>query len=820
MIRFPLSLVVFLSLALGQLWGQSTVVTGVVWDDTYDESMALSKVYFKGTDKATITDFDGLYRIELTGQKADTLVFESVGYATEYRAVRPGETQTINVGLSEVINELEEAVIEGRENPAFPIIRKSLDRKGQNDLRRLEASYSQESYNRLELYLTSLSEGFKDRKAMKQLREVLGENYLMVDSAGNERLPVYLSETISELHWQMDPQEQKEIVRATRITGVGVSDGSLVSQMVGASFHLYNFYDNWVNILEKEFVSPLAESWRTTYWYILEDSLTSDSQLVYRISFEPKRPSELAFTGTMWIDGQTYGLQRMRVGISPDVNLNWLDTIGFDLTYAQSPGGATFVETSDIEIKLTDLGGATQAVVVHARQENNLMGAGEPFPRKFFDVPIEVDPESQDRTPEYWAEKLGQLTEAEEELFARIDTLKELPVVRSYIEIANTIIYGFKKLGPVEVGPYAYLLALNDIEGVRMRIGLRTNEDFSKKFEVGAFGAYGTKDVRWKGDGYAKWIPSKRRWTEVEWNSRHDLDRLGLTGRLANPLNEAAARWGIQRGGYYHTRHRFSVLRQVSKSLELKVAGQWRFLDPQFDFAYQSGVGERFTSITTSELVIEATYAWHRLYLRNGNRRLDLGPDKGPELKVTYTRGLKGVLGGQFDYNKLDVTIEQDVPMGKLGQAKYVLGGGQVFDPVPYPLLEVHLGNNSPFYNYLAFNLLRPFELVSDRYASFQYIHHFEGLILSRIPVLRRTNWRLVANYSALVGEFNNQNRVLTATDVPQLGGLSETPYMEVGYGIENIFRLLRVQVFHRLTYRDGPDPRNWGVLGTIQLVL
>jgi hypothetical protein len=44
-------------------------------------------------------------------------------------------------------------------------------------------------------------------------------------------------------------------------------------------------------------------------------------------------------------------------------------------------------------------------------------------------------------------------------------------------------------------------------------------------------------------------------------------------------------------------------------------------------------------------------------------------------------------------------------------------------------------------------------------------------------------------------------------------------PYVEVGYGVENIFKFIRVDFIHRLTYRnasstspDEPAPRNFGI--------
>ena len=37
-------------------------------------------------------------------------------------------------------------------------------------------------------------------------------------------------------------------------------------------------------------------------------------------------------------------------------------------------------------------------------------------------------------------------------------------------------------------------------------------------------------------------------------------------------------------------------------------------------------------------------------------------------------------------------------------------------------------------------------------------------------------------------------------------------PYVEMGFGIENIAYVLRVDFLWRVTYRDRPDVKTWGI--------
>jgi hypothetical protein len=127
---------------------------------------------------------------------------------------------------------------------------------------------------------------------------------------------------------------------------------------------------------------------------------------------------------------------------------------------------------------------------------------------------------------------------------------------------------------------------------------------------------------------------------------------------------------------------------------------------------------------------------------------------------------------------------------------------------VPYPILENHLGNGVFLYNQNSYNLMRFFEFVSDRYVGLQYSQHFEGLGFNSIPLIRNLNWRLVGTANVLYGSISNENiNLIPNNNLLETRGLSTTPYVELGYGVENILKFIRVDFIHRVTYLENHIP-------------
>lgn len=843
--RLPILIALFLLFCTGTS-AQSFVIKGRVTDAENNDPIPFANLIVKGTTIGTVCDFDGFFTLKVP-RPIDSLSAIYIGYRMKTRKVQGVQNQTLNFQLKEAGIELKEVVINPGENPAWPILRQVIKHKEFNDKRNL-ISYEFESYNKLEVDIDKLSEKFKKKKIIKKIQNVLDSIGKVTGEDGQPLLPFFVSETISKYYFKNNPPKNKEFIEKTKISGLGSNEGSAVSQIVGSTFQEYNFYRNWLTVVKKEFVSPIADGWKLYYDYLLEDSTkTADGDWIYRIEVSPKRPQDLAFKGTIWINRSDWALTRLDLVITKEANINFIDKIKVQQELMKTSAGPYLPKKNRVTIDIANLSKNWAGMIAKFYTSNIDFVVNRPMASDFYEKPIELADNIHQSDEKFWnTRRHDTLNITEKNIFKMIDTVKKIPAVKTYVEIVNILINGHKRIGNIDYGPYLYTYGWNNVEGHRVRLGFRTNQFFSRKWVYSGYLAYGTRDNQWKYGMSLQHILSRRRWTVAGIEHRYDLEQLALIDNSvsANNLFFAFTRLGdIDRSRPYYSRSlKVNFSREVRRGLTVNLqSNMWNFLPAQgyYDFAYYSNTrnGEIGTDSTisrtfeTAEFSAEVRYGRDEQFIENENQRVSLGAGRWPILSLRYTAGLKGIGSGSLfksdlNYHKLQFTAIKFVRYGMLGTGKFTLVSGFTPSYVPYPILRSHLGNQTPFLNLSAFNMMQFFEFVSDRFASLNYQHNFEGLLFNSIPLIRKLKWRFVATGNVLFGRVNEQNfglipKTADGAAIEGFRGLNHgKPYAEVGYGVENIFKLIRVDFIHRLTYLDNPGARRFGVKLSIQFKL
>jgi hypothetical protein len=798
------------------------LIKGKITDASTGEGMPFVSVAVKGSTQGTSTDFDGFYTLKLNNFP-DSLQISSVGYKTRTKSIQKGKPiQVIDFQLEPVAAQLEEVRIVFTEDPAYPIMRKVIAAKAQNNRKALNG-YDCENYTKIEFDVDNISEQLRKRKFMKKITAVVDSIDKIAGEDGKPILPVFISEAVSRFYYLGKPEKQKEVIEKTKVTGVGIQDGGTVSQLAGSTFQQYNFYSNWFDIVGKDFVSPLADSWNGYYKYYLEDSLFIGPHWCYKISIEPKRQQDLAFSGYIWIDSKSFALKQIDVSVGKKANLNFVEKIRIQQELIQTEAGPWLPTKTRVLVDIAEITNKSAGILAKFYTSNRDFKVNKPKPISFFDTPLAIEEDAPLKDEGFWQiRRHDSLSTTEQHVYKMIDSLQHIPVVRSYVEVANIVVNGYKKVAKVELGPYLLAYANNKIEGHRFRVGFKTNYDFSKKLILKGYLAYGTLDQRFKYDAQVHYILDRKPWTQMGYLFRYDLEQLGrLTEDIENAYNGAlflaSMRFGLQQRAFMRNNHLYYIQRDVIRGFRQTFKLHFYDFNPipdSFNFAYlrNNAPGESMlqASFSTTEIIGETRISKDETFIQNDNERISLGTKKLPILTFTYTLGLKNVLGSDFEYLKLGFGASQNLKLGSFGRGYYNLQAGYIPNTLPYPLLYAHRGNQSHFYSYISFNLMNFFEFVSDRYVSLRYEHNFEGLLFNRIPLIRRLKWRMVASTNLLWGGLSEKNLQLIPDSafgkpVNPIHRLNDIPYVEVSYGIENIFRFLRIDFFHRLTYLSQP---------------
>jgi len=797
----------------------------VVVDNNTSEPIEYVNIYFKGTTNGTVTDKDGYFSLKST-DKNKVIIASIVGYEQKRANIKIGKKQTLTIQLKSQLVNLDEVVVLSGENPAWEIVRKAVNNKKKHDKRTLKA-YDYQSYNRIELDIDNISTKLNKRKLVKDIWGGIDSTSLERNFKGNAILPIFLSESSSRYYVKNDPFARREEVQKTKVSGVAVEDGSMVSQLVGTAYQDYNFYQNWIRFLEKEFISPISDSWKLYYDYEIMDTLYIGNHNCYELTVFPNRDQDPAFNGTIWITTKDFALKKIDLSIDKATNLNFIEKIELKQELDKSESGQWLPLETQMVVDVSDLSKNSASFLIKVFNTTSDWNVNKVKDKKFYANEVLIAEDFNIHEQEYWESiRPKSLTTQQMKTYAVIDTLVEIPRVRSYVEFVKLATTGYWRRGKIDIGPYLYSYAFNNFEGHAIRLGMKTNEYFNRKITFRGYGGYGTLDEVWKYGITGSYIISRKPWTEFKVHSSHDVEQVGISSEELidnNYIFYAATRWQTFRRAYYITDNSFSIQTEPARGLTHKLTLRHQYYDPQYPFYYYEQPGDPESNlksdISASTIKFSTKWARDEMFMQDGNERISLGPRRSPVIRFDYTYGFKDVLESDFEFHKIHVEIMKKLRLGGLGVSRLTLKGGYIFGQLPYLLLENHIGNESMFYTTGAFNTMNYFEFVSDKYASLHYQHHFQGLLMNKIPLMRKLKWRLLGTANILTGSLRQENIDIMST--PGFDSLKpNVPYVELGYGIENIFKIIRVDGVHRLTYRDNPEAQKFTLKFSVQFKL
>lgn len=782
---------------------QKTSVSGIIVDNETNTPIPFAKVFFKDSKIGAMTDTNGRYFLN-SYYATDSLIVHSFGYKTKKIKVIRDESQVINFRLEKATQALEVVTIKAPEvPPAIRLLRHVVKNKPVNNKKKLTA-YQYESYNKIQFDLNNIKDKFAKSKLVKNLHVL---NDYLDTMNGAAYLPLIMTETLSDFYYRRQPKKKKEVIKATRITGI---NNLKVNRFLGDMYQDINVYENYIHVFDKSFISPIANFSEAYYQYILKDSAFIGDKWCYLVTFRPKRTGNLTFKGQMWINDTTYAVKKWHADVSKTANINYVNAFYLEQAFTEVENGVWMLEKDIllVDLKIFKKSKAMGFLGRKVTTRNNFI-VNTPHPPSFYDTKnnVKIVDSAKIRTPQYWsAHRHIPLSQEEADIDVMLDSLNKEPLFKTLKNLTFLITTGFYPLGPIEIGNLWSVVSYNPVEGWRNQLEIRTSNDFSRRIELLGKIAYGYHDKKLKYGGRVRFnvTPEKRGMLTLLYDK--DVNQLGLG---ENPTNidfglASLIRTKPLRKLTLVERYKAKFSKDVGKSWNFTIGGQWKELsrlgDSKFLVPQDDGSFENIKNIRTFETSLQIRYAKNETYLSGAFNRVSLG-SKYPILALKGTVGIKGVFGSEYEYKKLEFSMEHTPKLGIMGEMKYKIFGGMYLGQAPYPLLKIYNGSQTYWLRSNAFNLMDYYEFISDKWVGAQIEHHFNGLFLDRVPLLKKLGWRIVVSGRSVWGSIADQQK-----EIMQLPGntipFGNIPYVESTIGLENILKVFRVDLVWRMTHQ------------------
>ena len=850
MIKKLLVLLVLMTIAFGAK-GQNMVVKGVVRDSITGEPLPYVSVLLKGTTIGTTTDMDGGFYLT-TSSKAREVEVSYLGYVTKSLQVSPGrkfsftvELVPTSINLNEVVVKPKKEKYSKKENPAVIFVKKVIANRESNDPR----NHDYFQYDQYEKMVFAMND-FQPKK--KKEGEKAGKFDFLVDyvdtlDMGRTILPVSEKEKIESVFYRKDPKSEKRLVKGAKSAGVDeIFSRDGIQQFLGEVFREVNIFQNDIPLFLNRFVSPLSTMGPNYYKYYLLDTLEVNGHKTVDLGFVPFNSESWGFTGHLYVAlDSTFFVERVKLNVPKDINLNFVGGMSIDQSFARAEDGTRIITKDDINV---DFKLSQKSKGMYARRLNiySNHSFAQPADMEIFEksAPSITLQEAYRQPEDFWDQnrplEAGKKKQnSVEKLMAK---LRSVPIFYITEKVVSILVSGYiptnkdPMKSKFEFGPMNTTISGNALEGARFRVGGTTTTAFSKRLFIDGYAAYGTKDKKLKYDALVEYSFNDKKEYRKEFpvhsiraEYSYDVNQLGQQYMYTSKDNIFLA-WKRQQDSRitymrkaeltYYSEHYNGLaygaaLRNKEESATHYVA---------FDKIGPDNTITPVKDYMSTELELKFRYAPNEKFYQTRNFRYPITFD-APVFTLNHTMALDGVLGSDYTYHRTELGIQKRFWFSAFGYVDMIVKGGKVWNKVPYPLLIIPNANLSYTVQPESYTCMNAMEFLNDEYASWDITYFMNGALLNRIPLVKKLKWREVLSFRGLYGHLTDKNNPTIEGNHEGLfmfpkGSyvMDKTPYMEVGVGIENIFKFLRLDYVWRLTYRDHPDIQTKGVRFSMHL--
>ncbi len=815
-------------------------IYGKIKDKVTEEAIPYASVRIRKTTQGCSSDNYGYFSF-FANKLQDTLVISSIGYK-EVRIPLSSKTrfplnlkmETENYELAGVTIKPKREKYKKKNNPAVILVKKITEQRNDNSPEN-KPFYTRNRHEKLNIALNNFSSAKESHfgKKFSFLDQYIDTSLV----SGKPILYISAREMIGSDYHNNEPKRKRQHIKARKNNGIDdmVSAESLEAIYQETFKDIDIFQDN-VSLFGNKFVSPLSKLGPTFYKYYLMDTVDVEGEKCYDLAFTPFNSESFGFTGHIYVTtDSTYFIKHVQMNVPHDINMNFIEYMNIKQDFNRLPDGTRILNNESLvaEFKVIDgINGFYAHRQVEYRdyrfEKDSTAEAILAFPGEIYE-----DTYSNRHTEEYWSENSIIKTAGKEKSVDKMmQELRSNPVYY-WLEKGITFLFtGWVPLRehepPVFYGPVNTTISHNELEGYRLRAGAMTSAYLNPHIFGTTYVAYGTKDKKFKYMGEIEYSFKKKKEHANEFpihslkmRYENDIFQYGQNYLHTNKDNIflSIKRKSDNKIGYIKNAE-FTYTREFYNHFSYQVILRNRKNIASHLVPFEQVISSENTTttyfakeITQSEAEIKLRWAPKEKFAQTKWNRYRVQPEH-PVFTLSHTSSIKNLLSSDYNYQHTEFSFEKRFWFSAFGYTDCIIKAGKVWNQVPFPLLIMPNANLSYTIQRESYALMNAMEFFNDEYASWDLTYYMNGLILNRVPLIRKLNWREVISFRGMYGRLSERNRPNlenTGTlykfpyESDEYHYLDGKPYMEIGIGIENIFRILRIDYVRRITYRDLP---------------
>ncbi|MFK5878657.1 MAG: DUF5686 family protein [Flavobacteriaceae bacterium] len=801
-------------------------ISGVLTDSKTNEPLPFATILINEYN-GTVTNIDGEFILK-SNKKIEKVFISYIGYDSKNIDISKNNS-FLKIALTPNVESLNEVVITSKENPALQIIRNAIKNKKQNNIELSLNSFKFNSYNKLVITAnpdsisSKIDSIYRMKNGIKEFAYVDSMNYVFKKQL--DRTHLYLTEKISNYTFESG-KKKKETILASRMAGLKQP----LYEFLAITIQDFDFYDDTYTVIGTKYANPIADNALKQYDYKILDTVKNTQGNSFMIYYKPKKKKDIAgLQGVLYIDNQSFAITSAIAELRGIVEVKATQSYEYIDAYS-----IWFPIETHITIKkgendeaISLLGGAISfSQEDEPKQDSTLIKPNRIKPEDLlyfsskstnFDIEInqpvtvkrsantiEILDDAYKKDEEFWNQyRTDSISQRGKETYVFLDSVVVAEGVEKKLNIARKVLKGYfpTKYVDLDLGK---IISYNNYEGFRLGIGGITNTNFSQKYRIESYVAFGTKDtnIKFKFGGSARLNRETNTWIGV--NYTDDLKEAAAMNFISERNGFFALNTrNLNLSEFYNYKTTNILLEHdIQPNLETKLqlsAGKYK---PTFNYTYISP-SKLLQDYNLTTAIIGFQYNPNSEYMNSplGKMRIKNG---SPQFTLQITKSFEDLFESDFDFTRVNLKIKYDFKQLRGSTTKFLFQGGIVFGETPVSHLFNHSPNNNfqnPWARRVTFSGTNSFEtmgyneFLSDKFVSLQIKHEFK-----RFKVSDRINPRLSLVTRAGVGYLEDHiyhNGITIKT--------MEKGYFESGIELNSILFGLGFNAFYRYGAYQNP---------------